>query len=221
MQVNNLNNLANRWDISRNKVDALANAMQYTQAFIGDYKYSARQSDFGGWLKCDGRALDKTLYHKLYSVIGDAFGGNEYEFNLPDFQGRVAGIVGTTHALGDDVGDALHTLTQDEMPEHNHTGTTSSAGNHTHTTNAVGDSLGLAVSDGQNTVVDTDDTGGELNVWVKPQALAVNSAGAHTHTITTSSVGGGQPFSIMQPTLFGGSMFIYSAVNAPITTVPV
>ncbi len=216
MQVNNLNNLVNRWDISRSKVDALANVMQYTQAFVGDYKYSARQSDFGGWLKCDGRALDKTVYHRLYSVIGNAFGDSEHEFNLPNFQGRVPGIVNMNNALGDDVGAASHTLTVNQMPSHNHTGTTSSSGDHTHTTNANGGTLGLAVANGFNTVVETDTSGGELNVWTQPQALTVNTAGAHTHTFTTSSVGGGQAFSLMQPTLFGGSMFIYSAVDAPI-----
>jgi microcystin-dependent protein len=215
MQVNNLNSLATRWHLSHGKVNALANVLAYSQAFVGDYKYSARQSDFEGWIKCDGRALDKERYRQLYEVIGDAFGETEgeNEFLLPDFRGRVPATQGVQGILGDAVGSVTQTLTIDNMPNHNHTGTTSSDGLHTHTTNATGGTLGLAVSDGTNTVTETDPTSGELNVWTPPVGLTVNTDGSHTHAFTTSSVGGGAAFSVMQPTLFGGNMFIYSGVS--------
>ena len=37
---------------------------------------------------------------------------------------------------------------------------------------------------------------------------SVDDAGAHTHTITTGSAGGGVAHNTMQPTLFAGNVFI-------------
>lgn len=47
-----------------------------------------------GWLLCWGQELSRASYPELYSVIGDAFGGDDGDltFNLPDLRGRT--IVG-------------------------------------------------------------------------------------------------------------------------------
>ena len=81
----------------------------------------------------------------------------------------------------------------------------------------------MAVADGTNTVTATDTSPNELNVWTTPTALVINSAdnhahaitadGSHTHAITVYANGGGQAHNNMQPTLFGGNMFIFTGVD--------
>jgi microcystin-dependent protein len=56
---------------------------------IGDYKWSAKTSDFHGWLLCDGRLLDKRQYSRLFAKIGYSFGGSGNQFRLPDMRGKV------------------------------------------------------------------------------------------------------------------------------------
>ena len=227
---------------------------------VGDYKMSAYNQDNGYWLLCDGRSLEILSYPQLFSIIGTSFGSADAEhFNLPDFRGRVAGCVGqgtglTNRTLGQSIGAETHTLTIPEIPSHTHTGTTDSngvhihsikddghlhtggtesSGVHTHTSNATGGqgSPGLAIADGTNTVIDTDSSQGELNVWTTASALTINSNGAHTHnftsninttgieilsngahthTFTSNATGGSGPHNNMQPTLFCGNVFILS-----------
>ena len=139
----------------------------------------------------------------------------------------------SNRTFGQLVGEETHTMQVTELVSHNHTGTTVSNGDHTHTgsTNTTGDhshthnanggNLGLTVANGLNTVTNTDNSGGEINVWTSPQALSVNSNGSHshsvtntnngshTHTFTSNNTGGTQPFNVMQPTIFIGNVFIY------------
>ena len=189
---------------------------------IGDIKQSVRATDFEGWLLCDGGEVSIYQYADLYSLIGDTFGSaSSGFFKLPDTRGRVLGNVqqstGTSYyCVGDETGTETHTLTIDEMPEHNHgitdpghahvitdpghahattdpghnhTGTTDSAGDHTHSSNAVGGqgNYGLTIADGTNTSSATDSSQGELNVWTVPGALSINTNGAHTHTFTSNT----------------------------------
>lgn len=192
---------------------------------IGEYKVSARSYDFDYWTLCDGRSIDRTVYSELFAVIGTTFGSEDgNSFNLPDFRGRVMGFAGqglspqslTDRAFGEAIGSETHTITEAEIPPHAHVGTTSANGSHTHATNASGGGApGLCVADGANTVVDTDASSGELNVWTTPRALTVAASESHTHGFTTSSVGGGNPISLMQPTLFAAHVFIFSGVVVP------
>ncbi len=41
-----------------------------------------------GWLYCDGRPLAKRDYIDLFLVLGNNYGGDLANFNLPDFRGR-------------------------------------------------------------------------------------------------------------------------------------
>lgn len=184
---------------------------------IGDIKFSVQSVNHNNWLLCNGQSVLVANYPKLYAVIGYAFGGAGASFNLPDSRGRVLGGIGqgtglSIRTLGLNVGSESVTLTQAQMPSHIHTGTTDSAGAHTHSSNAVGGqgNLGLCIADGTNTVINTDSSLGELNVWTNPFALTINSNGAHTHTFTTGSTGGDQSHENMQPTLFIGNVFIYA-----------
>lgn len=106
---------------------------------IGEYKWSAKTDDFGGWLKCDGRSLSRTEYSDLFDVIGTTFGSDDVDtFKLPDMRGRVMGCIGSgpglsARNLGSVVGEETHVLSSTEMPSHSHTGTTNAGGGHSHT----------------------------------------------------------------------------------------
>ncbi len=210
--------------------------------YAGDLKYSIQSQDHNGWLKCDGKSISIIMYPKLFEIIGTSFGSIDSEsFNLPDCRGRVLGILGngsglTNRTMGSLIGSETHTLTTAQMPAHthtgttdlsgvhSHTGTTDSSGEHTHTSNANGGqgNLGLVTANGGNTVVETDASSGELNVWTTPSALSIdasgnhthtftsNSSGNHTHTFTTASTGSGNSHNNMQPTIFMSNVFIYS-----------
>lgn len=170
----------------------------YSLPHVGDYKFSARTSDFNGWLLCDGREVNVADYQGLYDVIGNSFGGGEGTFNLPNCQARVPGAVGvfggSNFTMGDAVGATTHTLTVQQMPSHNHTindpghihtGDTYRTGNQS-TDNAFGTETAANETTAEGTV-DSATTG-----------------------ITINNTGGGLPHNNMQPTLFVGNMFIFA-----------
>jgi len=77
---------------------------------IGDIKASVRTANHGSWLLCNGQAVSRTTYSKLFSIIGTNFGsGNgSTTFNVPDYRGKFlrglggnsAGNMQTTQAEG-------------------------------------------------------------------------------------------------------------------------
>lgn len=181
----------------------------------GDLKWSIQNGDHDFWLKCDGRSLSRTRFPALFALIGTTYGSDDAQtFKLPDCRGRVVGCVGSGSGLtprpaGTSIGTETHTLTTAEMPSHNHTGTTASSGDHTHTNNTIEGSLGLMTSNGNSTSSGgLDVTAGEPNLYTTPQALSIDSAGAHTHNFTSGNTGGGLPHNNMQPTIFIGNVFI-------------
>jgi len=98
-------------------------------AFIGEI----RPFGFGfapepdGWIPCDGRALSVQVYTALYAVIGNIYGGNSQNFNVPNLQGCVpmgSGIGTYSGAIPQDVGSRSGqetvALTMNQLPSHNH-----------------------------------------------------------------------------------------------------
>lgn len=153
----------------------------------GDTKMSLLGDDHNGWMKCDGRLLDKDMFISLFNAIGYTFGGSGANFKLPDMRGRVAGAAGTgavldmagraltARAVGTYTGEEVHLLTIAEMPSHTH--------GYTNNTNDQG----------------TDNA-------FNTQTAADNA----DLSATTTATGGGLVHNIMQPTLFLGNMFVYA-----------
>lgn len=142
-----------------------------------------------GWLPCDGRAISRTSYVALLTLIGFNFGGgdNATTFNIPDLRGRapfgfdngagrLTGASGLSGTIGSFGGAEVVTLTPGQMPSHSHTGTalaggatdggtTGPAGDHNH-----GGQVGAA--------------GGHSH------GLTIDQGGAHSHTGTAGQAGG-------------------------------
>jgi microcystin-dependent protein len=76
-----------------------------------------------GYLLCDGGAVSRTDYADLFAAIGTVYGAGDgaTTFNVPDLSGRVVLGVSQSHALGSTGGEAVHTLTEQELPAHTHT----------------------------------------------------------------------------------------------------
>ena len=79
-----------------------------------------------GWLICDGSAVSRTTYAELFKVIGTSYGAGDGSttFNLPNKKGRVSAGYDSTNskfnAIGKHLGEETHTLTVQELAEHNH-----------------------------------------------------------------------------------------------------
>lgn len=151
--------------------------------YIGDYKYSAMSANHGHWLLCNGQAVSRVEYSKLFEIIGIQFGEGDKvnTFNLPDFSGRVAGMIGNGHVLGERVGVEKVTLTITQMPSHGHQMKSDLKG-----------------------ALRNEDTPGFDKV---PDAIFNQGSAILGYTEAT---GGNAPHENMQPTTFGGSYFIYS-----------
>jgi|LauGreDrversion4_2_1035121.scaffolds.fasta_scaffold00797_24 microcystin-dependent protein len=140
---------------------------------------SAAINEPEGWFDCNGRTLLVAQYAYLFSAIGYAYSRNVYSgsdlsFNIPDMRGRVGIGYGTgsgltARSLGDISGAETHTLTVDQMPAHDHGGSTGS-------TNAAL-------------------IGSTTTASIAGHEVADN--GSHSHTIP--SQGGGSAHNNMQP----------------------
>lgn len=105
--------------------DLLTNTVYQT----GDILVSARnETERSGFLLCDGRAISRVDYAKLFDEIGIQFGPGDGKttFNIPNMARRVpVGSGGTaTPTLGNTVGsiggEESHTMTLDELVSHTH-----------------------------------------------------------------------------------------------------
>jgi microcystin-dependent protein len=74
-----------------------------------------------GWAFCNGQFLPINQNQALFSLLGTTYGGNgQTTFALPDFRGRAPIYQGQGFVLGQRSGEEFHTVSQNEMPAHNH-----------------------------------------------------------------------------------------------------
>lgn len=79
-----------------------------------------------GWLICDGSAISRQKYSKLFEVIGTTYGSGDGNstFNLPNLKGKIPVGLNSDDSdfniLGKEGGEKTHILKINEIPSHNH-----------------------------------------------------------------------------------------------------
>jgi microcystin-dependent protein len=94
--------------------------------FLGEIRMVGFNFAPNGWALCSGQVMPVSQNTALFSLLGKTFGGDGVQtFGLPDLQGRspvgVGGGSGLTPITwGQKSGTETVTLTQNQMPAHNH-----------------------------------------------------------------------------------------------------
>lgn len=147
---------------------------------LGDVKTGLQTADHGGWILLDGRL--KSTLTVTQQNIATSLG---YGTNIPNAAGAYLGQAGGV--LGTLTGANTKTILQANLPNVGLTGTTSSDGGHRHVTYR-GDGGGGMATPGWEW---NDHTG--KYAYDPGDDQWMSTAGAHTHTFTTTSLNGGVP----------------------------
>ena len=136
------------------------------------------------WLVCDGIAVSRTNYAKLFAVIGTTYGAGDGSttFNVPDLRGYFVRGLNTT-ATGVDPNRVNASKQTSDNLSHTHP-VTVTASSHTHTMPSGGDHTHTTATH-QHSGGGT--TTGSGNFAIQATTLTTNAGGAHTHTIDASS----------------------------------
>ncbi len=149
-----------------------------------------------GWMLCNGRSLSSNDYPQLYDAIGQAWGGNGSNFNLPDLRGMfLRGVSGDTNNdpdkgertksnNGGNTGNNVGTLQGDEFKKHNHNASCSEDGEHTHKFTAWMAGFKQSGSNTESCNNKKDDYDEFSNT------SQISPSGKHSHTITIKDKGG-------------------------------
>lgn len=158
---------------------------------IGDIKQmAADEADHEGWILLDGRLISSLSSIQQMNAVALGFSGT-----IPNVADTYIKATNGT-ATGNIQSGNTFTLTRDQLPNVNFTGTTSTTGGHTHTysdTNTPTETLGLATNVLALLPL--------LNIVVaRPDNLSAFSGtsateGAHTHSLSIPSGGSDAPIS--------------------------
>ncbi len=90
-------------------------------AYLSEIRIMAFNFAPRGWAMCNGQILSIQQNTALFALIGTTYGGNGVNtFALPNLQGSVPTSMGTGFTIGQIGGEAGHTLTINEIPQHTH-----------------------------------------------------------------------------------------------------
>ncbi len=146
-----------------------------------------------GWASCNGQIISIAENTTLYALLGTTFGGNgQTTFGLPNLVGNApvgqGNLVGTNFDMGEISGSNAVTLTNGNLPMHNHIGTNpvsvpayNAAGNSTDPTDNR-----VAVVTGSNLYTD-----GATDSFMR----------GFNAPVTVSVTGSSQPFDVSDPSL--------------------
>ncbi|GAA4463828.1 tail fiber protein [Nemorincola caseinilytica] len=171
-----------------------------------------------GWAICNGQQLSVNQYQALYSLLGNQFGGDTVNFNLPDLRGRLpigygqgAGLV-NNYAFSKKYGAEANTIAVANMPAHNHTGNVTLQGtgvfqvSTSPATYASPAASNMVLAAGNTNAVTQYGDAAELNIYGPatnmvqlPMALNLSVSGGGS--FTTSNTGGSQPIPNIPPVL--------------------
>ena len=150
--------------------------------YIGEIRLFAGNFAPVGWAFCQGQILAISEYETLFNLIGTTYGGDgQSTFALPDLSSRVPIHAGTggggSFVIGQFGGVETVTLTQSQIPAHNHVPRASLA-----------------------TGTQTSPAG---NVWASSANLpfSSNAPSAAMDAAAIGNAGGSQPHDNMQPFL--------------------
>lgn len=166
-----------------------------------------------GWLLCDGSAISRIQYSRLYSVINTLYGNGDgiTTFNLPNLQEMIPVGKSFSKNLGETGGNNTITLTPEQLPSHSHTGTTSDNGSHSHNINDTGHTHNLDRtsnpdsgaydannSNSTSSTACTTDRGtiGSFSTYTSYTGISIIDNGNHSHTFTTNETGNGAVINI-------------------------
>jgi microcystin-dependent protein len=111
------------------------------EPYVGEIRMFAGNFAPSGWMFCEGQPLPISENEVLFQLIGTTYGGDgEQIFNLPNLASRVpihmgTGPDGTTYQIGEMAGTEQETLTVQQIPNHTHTMTASTAAGTVNTPN--------------------------------------------------------------------------------------
>ena len=155
------------------------------QPYVGEIRMFAGNFAPNGWMFCEGQPLAISENDVLFQLIGTTYGGDGQEtFNLPNLASRVpmhmgTGPDGTTYQIGEMAGTEQETLTIQQIPNHTHPLTASTA-------------LGTSITPGGQVLAQTIAS-------ITPYAEDVAVVNMNAQAIGTA--GGSQPHENTQPFL--------------------
>ena len=153
------------------------------EPFLGEIRTFGFNFAPQGWAMCAGQLLPINQNTALFALLGTFYGGNgTTNFALPDLRGRVGihqgqGVGLSPYNIGQISGTETVTLTQNQMPQHNHQ---------------------VMAND---TAASATRPAGAVPARVTAAAYGATSDGTTMNAAMISTAGGSQPMSIIQPYL--------------------
>lgn len=164
-----------------------------SQPYVGQIIMFGGNFAPAGWMICNGQTLPISENETLFNLIGTTYGGDgQSTFQLPALGGRIPIHMGqggglSNYVIGQSGGVESVTLTQQQIPQHNHLAVTNN-------------SQGSAATPTNATILSSQSIGNGSNT---PNAFAAYAAATAVTmpNSTLQNTGGSQPHENIQPIL--------------------